>query len=253
MKIRIALTVLCVALSATAQTSSNKQASAKAFLLFSSHSKTIEAYRIVFPQLTNMPDERLVLAMGEKHPELLQSDGVFSNEFVYCVKNFSGMKQPKSKSTDEPITEIITLDDKHYTQVKIKKIEPDGLVISYGGSALSICKVYFESLPDDIKERFHYDRESAIRFQSQQVQSAAELRRELIENGHIEALNENKRITEGLQQRQLEENQRLNTQLALAKQKAAEAQQRAADAAMIEALKPPAQINVQQNTFIRRY
>ena len=46
-----------------------------------------------------------------------------------------------------------TIDGKEYKNVTVKRVEPDGLVLS---SKSGISKVYFAELPKDVQERFHY-------------------------------------------------------------------------------------------------
>jgi len=47
-----------------------------------------------------------------------------------------------------------TIDGKEYKNVKVKRVEPDGIVLT---SKSGISKVYFTELPKEIQERFHYD------------------------------------------------------------------------------------------------
>src|SRR5713101_1154076 len=47
-----------------------------------------------------------------------------------------------------------TIDGKEYKNVKVSRVEPDGLVLS---SKSGISKVYFTELPKEVQERFHYD------------------------------------------------------------------------------------------------
>jgi hypothetical protein len=45
-----------------------------------------------------------------------------------------------------------TINGKEYKNVTVKRVEPDGLVLS---SKFGISKVYFTELPKDVQERFH--------------------------------------------------------------------------------------------------
>jgi hypothetical protein len=47
-----------------------------------------------------------------------------------------------------------TIDGKDYKNVKVKRVEPDGIVLS---SKSGISKVYFIELPKEVQERFHYE------------------------------------------------------------------------------------------------
>jgi hypothetical protein len=47
-----------------------------------------------------------------------------------------------------------TINGKEYKNVTVKRVEPDGLVLS---SKSGISKVYFNELPKEVQERFHYD------------------------------------------------------------------------------------------------
>jgi hypothetical protein len=51
-----------------------------------------------------------------------------------------------------------TIDGKEYKNVKVKRVEPDGIVLS---SKSGISKVYFTELPKEVQERFHYSPEKA--------------------------------------------------------------------------------------------
>src|SRR6059058_2466830 len=46
-----------------------------------------------------------------------------------------------------------TINGKEYKNVTVKRVEPDGIVLS---SKFGISKVYFTELPKDVQERFHY-------------------------------------------------------------------------------------------------
>jgi len=46
-----------------------------------------------------------------------------------------------------------TIDGKEYKNVTVRRVEPDGIVLS---SKSGISKVYFTELPKDVQERFHY-------------------------------------------------------------------------------------------------
>jgi chromosome segregation ATPase len=47
-----------------------------------------------------------------------------------------------------------TSDGKEYKNVTVRRVEPDGIVIS---SKSVIAKLYFPELPKEVQERFHYD------------------------------------------------------------------------------------------------
>ena len=47
-----------------------------------------------------------------------------------------------------------TIDGTEYKNVTLKRVEPDGIVLS---SKSGISKVYFTELPKEVQERFHYD------------------------------------------------------------------------------------------------
>ncbi len=61
-----------------------------------------------------------------------------------------------------------TIDGKEDKYVKVKRVEPDGIVLStnYG-----ISKVYFTELPKEVQERFHYDPAKAAAYSTQQNQN----------------------------------------------------------------------------------
>src|SRR5260370_39531581 len=49
-----------------------------------------------------------------------------------------------------------TIDGKEYKNVKVKRVEPDGIVLI---SKSGISKVYFTELPKEVQQRFNYDAE----------------------------------------------------------------------------------------------
>jgi hypothetical protein len=61
-----------------------------------------------------------------------------------------------------------TIDGKEDKNVKVKRVEPEGIVLStnYG-----ISKVYFTELPKEVQERFHYDPAKAAAYSTQQNQN----------------------------------------------------------------------------------
>src|SRR6266498_1265238 len=78
-----------------------------------------------------------------------------------------------------------TIDGKEYKNVKISRVEPDGIVLI---SKSGISKVYFTELPKEVQERFHYDAAQAAAYSAEQTASQmalqtqqAELRRKLAE------------------------------------------------------------------------
>jgi len=240
----VSVILLCGAFSVRSQTNQNPLAS----IQWTSQSKTVQWYRQQYPQLTNTTDDRLVTAIGNKFPQILKTDSVFSNEFASLTVSAVQFLE------DEPADKITTRSKNVYQGVKIIRADPDGLTISYTNStkALLIVKLQFDDLSNALKEKYHYNPQAAMEFQIRQRQGMVELRNQL---GIIEAVAsqaDNQRIDEGLRQRRIEDDQKLNAQLVLAKQREAAAREKAADAAMIEAMKPPPQINMQQNVFIPR-
>jgi thiol-disulfide isomerase/thioredoxin len=75
------------------------------------------------------------------------------------------------------------IDGKEYKNVKVSRVEPDGIVLI---SKSGILKVYFTELPGEVQERFHYDAAQAAAYSAEQTASQvalqsqqAELRRKL--------------------------------------------------------------------------
>ena len=75
------------------------------------------------------------------------------------------------------------IDGKEYKNVKVSRIEPDGIVLI---SKSGISKVYFSELPKSVQDRFHYDAAQAAAYSAEQTASQvalqtqqAELRRKL--------------------------------------------------------------------------
>ena len=77
------------------------------------------------------------------------------------------------------------IDGKEYKNVKVSRIEPDGIVLI---SKSGISKVYFTELPKAVQDRLHYDAAQAAAYSTEQTASQvvlhnqhAELRRKLAE------------------------------------------------------------------------
>jgi hypothetical protein len=58
-----------------------------------------------------------------------------------------------------------TIDGKEYKNVTVSRVEPDGIVLT---SSSGISKVYFTELPNDVRQRFHYDAAKAAAYSAQQ-------------------------------------------------------------------------------------
>ncbi len=59
-----------------------------------------------------------------------------------------------------------TINGKEYKNVTVKRVEPDGLVL---GSKSGISKVYFNELPKEVQERFHYDAAKSQAYSAEQT------------------------------------------------------------------------------------
>jgi hypothetical protein len=54
-----------------------------------------------------------------------------------------------------------TVNGKEYKNVTVRRVEPDGIVV---GTKIGISKIYFNELPKEVQDRFHYDPGNAVRF-----------------------------------------------------------------------------------------
>jgi len=68
-----------------------------------------------------------------------------------------------------------TIDGKEYKNVKVSRVEPDGIVLS---SKSGIFKVYFTELPKEVQETFHYDPEKAAAYSAEQDVAQEQLRKQ---------------------------------------------------------------------------
>src|SRR5438132_1598877 len=68
-----------------------------------------------------------------------------------------------------------TTDGKEYKNVTVKRVEPDGIVLS---SKSGISKVYFTELPKEVQQRFNYDPEKATAYSAEQNASLEQLRKQ---------------------------------------------------------------------------
>jgi thiol-disulfide isomerase/thioredoxin len=81
-----------------------------------------------------------------------------------------------------------TIDGKEYKNVRLSRVEPDGIVLI---TSSGISKIYFTELPKEIRERFHYDAANAAAYSSWQAanqeafrKQQAELERKLAEKNN---------------------------------------------------------------------
>jgi hypothetical protein len=65
-----------------------------------------------------------------------------------------------------------TINGKEYKNVKVSRIEPDGIVIKFSGG---IVKLPFTELPSDIQKKYSYDPTAAARYAAQENQKQAAL------------------------------------------------------------------------------
>jgi thioredoxin 1 len=68
-----------------------------------------------------------------------------------------------------------TIDGKEYKNVKVRRVEPDGIVLA---TSSGIWKVYFNELPPKVQERFHYDSAKATAYSDQQAASQEAFRKQ---------------------------------------------------------------------------
>lgn len=61
--------------------------------------------------------------------------------------------------------EFKTTDGREHKNVIVKRVEPDGIVLS---SKSGISKVYFTELPKEVQQRFNYDAEKAAAYSAEQ-------------------------------------------------------------------------------------
>ena len=71
--------------------------------------------------------------------------------------------------------EFKTIDGKEYQNVRVSRVEPDGLVLS---SKSGISKVYFTELPKEVQERFHYDAAKATAYSTERAANQQEFRKQ---------------------------------------------------------------------------
>jgi hypothetical protein len=68
-----------------------------------------------------------------------------------------------------------TIDGKEYKNVKVSRVEPDGIVLK---SKSGISKVYFTELPKEVQERFHYDAATSNAYSAEQNANLEALRKQ---------------------------------------------------------------------------
>jgi len=191
MKKTIATIGLCVVFYVSALAQSSPAAPDLSSLKWISQSKTVESFRRQNPQLASIPDERLVVAIGVKFPHTLKMDSVFSNEFSAL----------NVIPASEPENQITTRSHEVYRGVKIIRVDPDGLTISYTNSTSScslMSKLKFGDLSESLQQKYHYDPQASLDYQIKQQQAELELRQRLITDSRIATESQNKWIDEAL-------------------------------------------------------
>jgi hypothetical protein len=78
-------------------------------------------------------------------------------------------------ATIAPADDFKTIDGKEYKNVKVSRVEPDGIVLK---SKSGISKVYFTELPKEVQERFHYDAAKSNAYSAEQNANLEALRKQ---------------------------------------------------------------------------
>jgi hypothetical protein len=68
-----------------------------------------------------------------------------------------------------------TIDGKEYKNVKISRLQPDGIVLI---TRWGVSKVYFTQLPRDVQRRFHYDAAKGNAYSADQSAKLEALRKQ---------------------------------------------------------------------------
>jgi len=68
-----------------------------------------------------------------------------------------------------------TIDGKEYKNVRLSRVEPDGIVFI---TSSGISKIYFTELPKEVQERFHYDAAKAAAYSSGQAANQEAFRKQ---------------------------------------------------------------------------
>jgi len=71
-----------------------------------------------------------------------------------------------------------TIDGKEYKNVRLSRVEPDGIVLI---TSWGISKIYFTELPKEVQERFDYDAVKAAAYSSEQAAGQEALQRQQAE------------------------------------------------------------------------
>jgi tRNA_anti-like len=71
-----------------------------------------------------------------------------------------------------------TVDGKEYKNVKVSRVEPDGIVLI---TKSGISKVYFAELPKEVQERYNYDAQKATEFTSETTEKIGQALRQRAE------------------------------------------------------------------------
>lgn len=74
-----------------------------------------------------------------------------------------------------------TVDGKEYKNVKVSRVEPDGIVLITNSG---IWKLYFTELPKDVQERYHYDPAQAASYSATQAATQAAFQKQQADLQH---------------------------------------------------------------------
>jgi hypothetical protein len=78
-------------------------------------------------------------------------------------------------ATIAPADDFKTIDGKEYKNVKVKRVDPDGIVLR---TKSGISKLYFTELPKEVQERFHYDAAKGNAYSAEQNANLDALRKQ---------------------------------------------------------------------------
>jgi hypothetical protein len=111
-----------------------------------------------------------------------------------------------------------TIDGKEYKNVTVKRVEPDGIVVS---SKSGISKVYFAELPKEVQQRFGYNPEKATAYTAEQNAALEQARKQQEEAMRQKAeadAKRNQNFTEEESAKQAAKRQQANSQASQALQ-----------------------------------
>ena len=121
---------------------------------------------------------RAAADQGDADAKMNLDKTIQAGDFAKIVPPKPTRRLPTVESTNE----ITTTDGVTYKSVVISKIQPNGLVVEFSqqGGGIGMATLKFEILSPDLQQKYGYDPQRAVVYQTQQAVAQGQLRREML-------------------------------------------------------------------------